>query len=193
MQGCLGIVWLGAVGIDWTRTSNVSFKPFENSWLAVPYVGPSLGVVRSITVRPFAGDPVMGERWITVFRDITDRRVMSQPDAIEGIQPASAAPQVDCVLIGNVIGQEAHNSFMGFKETSFRRLYLRLMTDSGVLLWRTELPYTIVTGTKDLNEEIVMKALLTHVRTHANEIGLAGLGRTTTQVASQEHPPFPTD
>ena len=32
MQGCLAVVWLGAVGIDVTRTSDVEFQPFENSW-----------------------------------------------------------------------------------------------------------------------------------------------------------------
>jgi hypothetical protein len=129
----------------------------------------------------------MGERWTTVFQHIIDRRVTSQPE-VQGVQQVTAAWQVDCVLIGNVIGQGPQNSFMGFKETSYRRLYLRLMTDSGILLWRTELPYTIVTGTKNLDEEMVTKALLTHVRTYAKEIGLAGLGATTTQVASQEYP-----
>ena len=52
-------------------------------------------------------------------------------------------------------------------------------------MWKTELPYTIVTGAKDLDEEIVTKTLLTHVRAHANELELAKLGATTMQAASQ--------
>ena len=51
-------------------------------------------------------------------------------------------------------------------------------------MWKTELPYTIVRGAKDLDEEIVTKALLTHVRAHANELELAELGATTIQAAS---------
>jgi hypothetical protein len=31
-------------------------------------------------------------------------------------------------------------------------------------MWKTELPYTIITGAKGLDEEMVTKALLTHVR-----------------------------
>jgi hypothetical protein len=36
MQGCLAIVWLGAVGIDVTRTSDIEFQSFENSWVVGP-------------------------------------------------------------------------------------------------------------------------------------------------------------
>ena len=30
LQGCLGIVWLGTVGIDVTQTSDIEFQSFEN-------------------------------------------------------------------------------------------------------------------------------------------------------------------
>ena len=36
MQGCLAIVWLGAVGIDVSRTSDIEFRSFENSWVVGP-------------------------------------------------------------------------------------------------------------------------------------------------------------
>jgi hypothetical protein len=52
-------------------------------------------------------------------------------------------------------------------------------------MWKTELSYTIVKGAKDLDEEMVTKALLTHVRAHVDELGLAQVGATTMQAASQ--------
>jgi len=68
------------------------------------------------------------------------------------------------VLIGHVIGQAPQKSFVGLKEHSSQRLHLQLLSDSGTLMWKTELPYTIITGAKGLDEEMVTKALLTHVR-----------------------------
>ncbi len=125
----------------------------------------------------------MTERWTAVFRAMTDLRVGSPSDAtrygvshhgqIEPAQRMRVESQVDCVLIGNVVGQAPQKSFAGLKEQSSQRLYLHLKCDSGTFIWKTELPYTIVTGSKDLDEEIVMKALLAHVRAHANEFGFA--------------------
>ncbi|NWF74625.1 MAG: hypothetical protein HXY51_16525 [Nitrospirae bacterium] len=186
VQGCLGIVWLGAMGIDRARTSDIEFQAFENSWVAAPHERQRLGLVQSIVVMPFAGDPVMAERWAAVFRDMTDLRVVSPSDATRyGVsehgqiglaQRTRVESRVDYVLIGNVAGQEPVKSFAGLKESSSQRLYLYLMNDSGALLWKTELSYTIVKGAKDLDEAMVTRALLTHVRAHANELGLAELG-----------------
>ena len=36
MQGCSGMVWLGAVGIDRTRSSDIEFQSFENPWVVPP-------------------------------------------------------------------------------------------------------------------------------------------------------------
>ncbi len=195
MQGCMAIVWLGAVGIDRTRTSDIEFQSFENSWVVGPQERQHLRLVKSIAVMPFVGDPVMAERWTAVFREITDLRVLSPSNAtryeipdhgqIGLAQRMGAESQVDCVLIGNVAGQEPQKSFAGFKESSSQRLYLHLMSDSGTLMWKTELPYTIVHGAKDLDEEMVTKTLLTHVRAQANEFGLGELVATTMQAASR--------
>jgi hypothetical protein len=194
MQGCLGIVWLGAVGIDQTRTSDIEFQLFENSWVVAPQEQQRLGLVKSIAVMPFIGDPVMAERWTAVFREMTDLRVVGPSDATRyGVsdhgqvglaQRISEESQVDCVLIGRVVGQEPKRSFAGLKESSAQRLYLHLMSDSGTVIWKTELAYTIVKGAKDLDEEMVTKALLTRVRAQANELGLAELGATNMQAAS---------
>ena len=80
MQGCLGIVWLGAAWIDSTRTSDIEFQAFENSWVVASHERQYLGSVQSIAVMPFGGDPVMAERWAAVFRDMTDLRVVSPSD-----------------------------------------------------------------------------------------------------------------
>lgn len=123
----------------------------------------------------------MAERWTTVFQNLTDRRVVS-PRA----QSSGAVSRTHCILTGYVVTEEQHSGLMGLKQTSSHRLYLRLTTDSGALLWKTELPYTIVQGTKALEEKRMMEALLAHVRLQTNEIGLGELATTTTQVALQQ-------
>lgn len=195
MQGCLGIVWLGVAGIDSTRTSDIEFHAFENSWVAASHERQYLGLVQRIAVMPFGGDPMMAERWAAVFRDMTDLRIVSPSDSIRyGVfdhgqiglaQRTSAESLANCVLIGNVAGQEPMKSLMGLKKSSSQRLYLYLMSDSGKLLWKTELSYTIVKGAKDLDEAMVTRALITHVRAHANELGLAELGTRNQQAASR--------
>jgi len=182
LQGCSGIVWLAAVGVDSTRTSDIEFLPFENSWLGIAQEQQHPGLVRHITVRPFVGDSMMTKRWTVVFQHRTDRMARLSHSRAE----TPLASQLDCVLTGDVVGQEPGNNIVGFKETSSRRLYLRLTTDSGILLWRTELPYTIVKGAKALDEERVTNVLLLHVNSHAKEIGLAGLGAITMNATTLE-------
>jgi hypothetical protein len=195
MQGCVAIIWLGAVGIDRIQTSDIEFQPFENSWVIGLQERQPLASMKSITVMPFDGDPMMAERWIAVFRDMTDLRVDSLSDATQyevsdhgqmrPTQRMHAESQVDCVLIGNVSGQVSQKSFAGLKQRSSQRVHLHLACDSGTLLWKTELPYTIVTGAKDLDEEMVTKALLTHVRAQANELGLTELVGFNKRTVSQ--------
>lgn len=195
MQGCVAIVWLGSVGIDLTRTSDIEFESFENSLVIAPQEREHLGVVKSIAVMPFFGDPVMAERWAAVFREMTDLRVMSPSDAtryaasdheqIELTQRISAEAQVDCVLFGSMASQERQKSFAGLKESSSQRLYLHLVSAEGTLMWKTELPFTMVKGSKDLDEEMVTQALLTHVRAQANELGLSELGASNQRTASR--------
>ena len=185
MQGCMAIAWLGAVGIDRTMSSDIEFRPFENSWVVVPQERQHLVSMKSIAIMPFTGDPVMAERWAAVFREIPDLRVVSPSDTTQSVVPdhgqigsarrMGEESQVDYVLIGTVAGQAPQKSFAGLKARSLHRLYLQLMSDSGTIMWKTELPFTIVTGAKDLDEAIVTKALLTHVRAQANELGLAEL------------------
>jgi len=193
MHGCLAVVWLGAVAIDVTRTSDIEFQPFENSWWVATQERQRLTSMKSIAVMPFVGDPVMAQRWTAVFRETTDLHVVNPSDKtryeisdhgqIELAQRIGAELEVDCVLIGNVTGQEPQKSFVGLKESSSRRLYLQMVDAEGTLIWKTELPFTMVKGTKGMDEKFVTQALLTHVRTQAIELGLADLGATTMQVA----------
>ena len=206
MQGCLAMVWLGAVGIDSTRTSDIEFQSFENSWVDAPHERLHLASMKSIVVVPFAGDPVMAERWAVVLSTMTDLRVVSPSvvtwheylnvqfewlhrltdrERIGLAKRISAESHADCVLLGTVVAQEPKKSFVGLKERSSQRLYLHLVSAEGALMWKTELPFTIVRGVKELDEAMATNALLAHVKAQANELGLAELGTITVQAASR--------
>jgi hypothetical protein len=198
MQGCVAIVWLAAVWIDRARTSDIEFQPFENSWVGGPQERQHLASIKRIAVMPFDGDPMMAERWTVVFRNMTDLRVENRSDAtgygasdygpIRPAQRMSVESQVDCVLIGHVTGQVPKKSFIELKERSSLRLHLQMVSDSGILLWKTELPYTMIMGAKGLDEEMATKALLTHVRAHANELGFGELVPFNKRTASRSLP-----
>ena len=70
------------------------------------------------------------------------------PEQVGLAQRMNVESQVDCVLIGSVVGQASQKSFAGLKERSSQRLYLYLVNDSGTLMWKTELPYTICNGSQ---------------------------------------------
>jgi hypothetical protein len=195
MQGCLPMVWLGTIGIDMTRTSEIEFRPFENSSVVTPQEQRDLASMKSIAVLPFVEDPVMAERWASVLHDLTDLRVVSpsivmpsgvsEHERIELTQRTSAEFQVDCVLFGSIANEEPRKSFAGLKESSSRRLYLHLASANGTPMWETELPYMVVKGDKDLDEQMVTRTLLTHVRAYQNELGLADLGARNQRTASR--------
>ena len=84
--------------------------------------------------------------------------------------------QVDGVLFGRVVGEPPQKAFGGLKERYPQRLYLQLVSVEGTLLWKVELPFTVVKGTKEIDEDLVKNILLTHVTTHAKELGWAELG-----------------
>ena len=53
---------------------------------------------------------------------------------------------VDTVLVSRVTGSPAHSSDWGWKAEGSRRLYLYLVNHDGHLLWKDELPFTLVQG-----------------------------------------------
>jgi len=92
--------------------------------------------------------------------------------------------QADGVLFGRVVSKPPQKTFWGSKERYPKRLYLHLVSAEGTLLWKAELPFAVVKGTKDIDEEIVKRVLLTHVRTHAKELGWTDLGLTAAHKGS---------
>jgi len=197
MQGCLPAVWLAAVGTDTIRSSEVELQPFENSWVA-PSEKWQLGMVQSIAIIPFSGDAAMAARFTRVLRHATDLRVVgpievtkhvttdvvtamsgsvTEQGDIELARSVTKDLGVDCVLIGSVVEGPSQESFWGLKERLPKRLYLHLVSAEGTVVWKSELPFTVVKGTKPPYEEWVEKALTTHVMAHANQLGLTELWR----------------
>jgi len=43
-------------------------------------------------------------------------------------------------------------------------------------LWKAELPFAVVKGTREVEEEIVKRILLIHVKTDAKELGWTEMG-----------------
>lgn len=198
LQGCLAVAWVAIVGIDSFRTTDLTFWPFERSWVAPqdqdtdsdPRVR-----VTSVAVLPFEGDAQMGTRLADVLEQETSLRV-ERPDrtAAEISSPvplmsstndssrtslAKAVTRelnVDTVLFGHVAEAPSHPSDWGWKEEEDRRLFLYLLDHDGNLLWKDELPFTISKGTKPPLEASVQTSLAQHLRDHVQELGLDELG-----------------
>ena len=100
----------------------------------------------------------------------------SDQDNIALAPQVSRDTQADSVLFGRVVSKPLRKAFWGWKERYPKRLYLHLVSAEGTLLWKAELPFAVVKGMKDVDEEIVKRVLLTHVRTHARELGWTELG-----------------
>jgi len=198
MQGCSVLAWVGIMCADVTLCSDVEFESFEHAWVAPPEARQQVSL-KHIAVAPFVGDLRMADWWATVLGQATDRHVIS-PAEVANHLPANVltqitqsttdqedialAPQIsrdiqaDAVLFGRVVSKPLQKAFWGWKERYPKRLYLRLVSAEGTLLWKAELPFSVVKGTKEIDEEIVKRVLLTHVRTHAKELGWTELGLT---------------
>ena len=196
MQGCSVLAWVGIMSADVALRSDVEFESFEQAWLAPPEARQQVPL-KHIAVAPFVGDLRMADWWATVLGQATDRHVIS-PAEVASHLPANVltqmtqsttdqddialAPQVsrdiqaDAVLFGRVVSKPPQKAFWGSKERYPKRLYLHLVSAEGTLLWKAELPFAVVKGTKEIDEEVVKRVLLTHVRTHAKELGWTELG-----------------
>src|SRR5574341_1150189 len=78
LQGCLAVAWVAVVGYDSLRTSDLTFWPFEQSWVAPKEqdtVSDPHFKVTSVAVLPFDGDPEMGTRLAGVLQQETSLRV----------------------------------------------------------------------------------------------------------------------
>lgn len=203
LQGCLAGAWVALVSVDSSvelmRSSNVTFGPFEQSWVA-PRDQSSGAVhnsrVTSVVVLPVEGDPEMGVRLATLLQEETALRVETPVSIAAGIAEADTHSKiagdadrsalakevtrdlgVDTVLVSRVAaGSPSHPSDWGRKAEGSRRLYLYLMNRDGRLLWKDELPFTLVKGSTSPQEASVQTDLSDHMMQHVKELRLDELG-----------------
>ena len=204
MQGCSVLTWVGIVCADVIRCSDVKFESFEHSWVAPPKERQQIHL-KHLAVAPFVEDIRMAEWWAAVLTQATDRHVIGPAEVSSRLPPSvltqltqsttdqddiSLAPQVsrdiqaDAVLFGRVVSKPPQKTFWGLKVRYPQRLFLHLVSAEGTLLWKAELPFAVVKGTKEIDEEMVKRILLTHVRTHAKELGWTELGLTVAHTGS---------
>jgi hypothetical protein len=191
-QGCLAAAWLATVGIDTMRTSDVEFLPFEASWVshespADITAGPSLS---SITLFPVEGDAPLEEQLIQILQRQTALRIhpfvgsaeepqsfpRDETDRATLAKVVARRLGVDAVLFGCVTGLPPHPSNWGWKEEESRRLFLYLIDRDGHLLWKDELPFTVITGAKPPLSSAVQASLTHHFMDHVRDLGLDTLG-----------------
>jgi len=198
LQGCLAGAWVAAVAVDTMKSSHITFWPFEQSWVA-PWDQSSDAMrnskVTSVAVLPVEGDPEMGARLATVLQQETTLRVESPATVEAGVSetdPRSTQADdadrsalakaltrdlgVDTVLVSRVAGSPSHPSDWGWKAEGSRRLYLYLVNHDGRLLWKDELPFTLVKGGTPPVEASVQVDLAHHVMQHVKELRLDELG-----------------
>src|SRR5438132_1966695 len=86
MQGCLGAAWLGAVGTDLVRSSDVEFQPFQNSWVAPSATWHERGSMTSVAVTPVEVNTAMAFRLTTILQQRTELHVLSPSEVTTGHQ-----------------------------------------------------------------------------------------------------------
>lgn len=196
LQGCTALAWLALVSADVARCSDVKFESFEHSWVAPPEARQEVHL-EQLAVAPFVGDIRMAELMATVLSEATDHHVISPAEVRSHLPPnvltqlkqsttdqddMALAPQLsqdlqaEAVLFGRVVDEPPQTAYWGLKERYPQRLFLHLVSSEGILLWKGELPFTVVKGTKEVDEDMVKTTLLTHITTHANELGWTELG-----------------
>ena len=198
LQGCLAGAWVALVALDSTRSSHVTFWPFEQSWVAQQDQSSDAvhnAKVASVAVLPVEGDPEMRMRLATLLEQETTLRVELPVTVAAGItaaEPRSAKADdadrsalakeitrdldVDTVLVSRVAGSPSHPADWGWKADGSRRLYLYLVDRNGYLLWKDELPFTLVKGSTPPLEASVQIDLVHHVMQHVKELHLDELG-----------------
>ena len=198
LQGCLAGAWVALVAVDSMKSSNVTFEPFEQSWVAQQDQSSNAvpnPKVTSVAVLPVEGDPEMGARLATLLQQETTLRVESPAtvaDGVTGADPRSANADdadrsalakeitrdldVDTILVSRVAGSPSHPSDWGWKAEGSRRLYLYLVNHDGHLLWKDELPFTLVNGSTPPLEASVQIDLAHHVMQHVKALRLDELG-----------------
>lgn len=200
LQGCFAGAWVAAVAVDSMRSSNVTFEPFEQSWVAKKQGQSSDSTrnsnVTSVAVLPVEGDPEMGAWLVTLLQQETALRVeapMPGATEISAHDPGSATADdadrsilakevtrslnVDTVLVSRVAaGSPLHPSDWGRKAEDSRRLYLYLLNRDGQLLWKDELPFMLEKSSTSQQDASMQTDLSDHVMQHVKELRLDELG-----------------
>ena len=199
LQGCLAGAWVALVAVDTMRSSSITFWPFEQSWVAPQQDQSSDAVhnskVTSVAVLPVEGDPEMAARLATLLQQETTLRVEYPATVADGdsaADPRSAEADdadrsalakaitrdlgVDTILVSRVVGSPSHPADWGWNAEGSRRLYLYLVNHDGHLLWKDELPFTLVKGSTPPLESSVQIDLSHHVMQHVKELHLDELG-----------------
>ena len=199
LQGCFAGAWVAAVTVDSMRSSNVTFEPFEQSWVAKQDQSSDSVLnlkVTSVAVLPVEGDPEMGARLAALLQEETALRVETPMSIAAGVtvtdsrsaktaeidrstlaKEVTRSLSVDTVLVSRVTaGSSSHPSDWGRKSEDSRRLYLYLMNRDGQLLWKDELPFTLVKGFSSQQEASMQTDLSDHVMQHVKELRLDELG-----------------
>jgi hypothetical protein len=198
LQGCLAGAWVALVAVDTMRSSDVTFGPFEQSWVAPQDQSSDVVMnskVTSVAVLPVEGDPEMGARLVTLLQQETALRVEAPATIAAGVTATDPRSEkaddadrsalakeitrdlgVDAVLVSRVDGSPSHPSDWGWKAEGSRRLYLYLMNRDGHLLWKDELPFTLVKGSTSSQEASVQTDLSDHLMQHVKELRLDELG-----------------
>ena len=208
LQGCLAGAWVAVVAVGSMRGSNVTFGPFEQSWVAKQ--DQSSGAVHnskvtSVAVLPVEGDPDMGARLATLLRQETTLRVEVSATVTAGVTAAdlrsgtaddadrsALAKQitwdlgVDAILVSRVAGAPSHPSDWGWKVGGSRRLYLYLVSHDGHLLWKDELPFTLVNGSIPPLDRSVQIDLAHHVAQQVHALHLDELGYLPKKLSIRE-------
>ena len=191
-QGCLAVGWVVAVGADSLRTSDFIFRPFEQSWVSAEKPADIVANVSltSLAVLPVEGDEDMGSRLSHILQRQTALQVVvpATLDREAGLlrgddndrsalaKDLSRELDVDAVLFGRVAGSVSHPSDWGWKDVESRRLFLCLVDRDGHVLWKDELPFTVLIGSKPPIEDSVQTSLSHHLMDHIRDLGLDDLG-----------------
>jgi len=190
LQGCLAGAWVALVAFDSVRNSNVTFWPFEHSWVAQEDQSGDADYqskFTSIAVLPVEGDQEMGARLANLLQQETRLRVempatvssaAGDDDSDRELRAKDIARSlgVDTVLLGRVVGSPSHPSDWGWAAGGSRRLYLYLLNYDGRLLWKDELPFTLVKVSTAPQEASVQTDLAHHMMQHVKELHLDELG-----------------
>jgi hypothetical protein len=214
LQGCAALAWIGLMSTDMDRCNELEFTSFEHASVAPPEQI-QRAPLKHIAVIPITDDMRMAKGWANVLAHMPNRsvlgpeeissrllpnmhtqlaqRITDQDDIALAQQISQSVQPIDTVLFGKIIGGPPQKSFWRLKEKYPQRLYLSLVSAEGTVLWKSELPFIMLKGIKDVDEEVVKRRLLTYVTKHSKEWGWTPLGLTLEQTESETSPVGPSE